>query len=121
MHIDGSESKIHFTLRHVDSFRAHTRCMAPSQFKAEAQWLWSESPAVWLDVCTDSCKSVCSELLEIVTAVVLSPLRSLFPGLEGRFILDNLKPHLLAALKEAAQTRGIIIVFFLILAQRYDF
>lgn len=32
--------------------------------------------------------------------------RSLFPGLEGRFILDNLKPHLLAALKEAAQTRG---------------
>lgn len=32
--------------------------------------------------------------------------RSLFPGLEGRFILDNLKPHLLAALKEAAQTRA---------------
>uniref|UniRef100_A0A8C9BKB9 Sacsin molecular chaperone n=1 Tax=Phocoena sinus TaxID=42100 RepID=A0A8C9BKB9_PHOSS len=32
--------------------------------------------------------------------------RSLFPGLEGKFILDNLKPHLLAALKEAAQTRG---------------
>lgn len=37
-----------------------------------------------------------------------SLLRSLFPGLEGRLILDNLKPHLLAALKEAAQTRGII-------------
>ncbi|XP_054442512.1 sacsin isoform X5 [Pteronotus mesoamericanus] len=32
--------------------------------------------------------------------------RSLFPGLDGRFILDNLKPHLLAALKEAAQTRA---------------
>uniref|UniRef100_A0A452UIL3 Sacsin molecular chaperone n=1 Tax=Ursus maritimus TaxID=29073 RepID=A0A452UIL3_URSMA len=32
--------------------------------------------------------------------------RSLFPGLEGRFILDSLKPHLIAALKEAAQTRG---------------
>uniref|UniRef100_A0A4W2BNF2 Sacsin n=1 Tax=Bos indicus x Bos taurus TaxID=30522 RepID=A0A4W2BNF2_BOBOX len=32
--------------------------------------------------------------------------RSLFPGLEGRFLLDNLKPHLLAALKEAAQTRA---------------
>ncbi|ERE91622.1 sacsin [Cricetulus griseus] len=32
--------------------------------------------------------------------------RSLFPGLEARLILENLKPHLLAALKEAAQTRG---------------
>uniref|UniRef100_A0ABI7Y251 Ubiquitin-like domain-containing protein n=1 Tax=Felis catus TaxID=9685 RepID=A0ABI7Y251_FELCA len=32
--------------------------------------------------------------------------RSLFPGLEGRFILDSLKPHLIAALKEAAQTRA---------------
>ncbi|XP_011533341.1 sacsin isoform X4 [Homo sapiens] len=32
--------------------------------------------------------------------------RSLFPSLEGRFILDNLKPHLVAALKEAAQTRA---------------
>ncbi|XP_075418940.1 sacsin isoform X2 [Tenrec ecaudatus] len=32
--------------------------------------------------------------------------RSLFPGLEGRFLLENLKPHVLAALKEAAQTRG---------------
>uniref|UniRef100_A0A452QMT9 Sacsin molecular chaperone n=1 Tax=Ursus americanus TaxID=9643 RepID=A0A452QMT9_URSAM len=31
--------------------------------------------------------------------------RSLFPGLEGRFILDSLKPHLIAALNEAAQTR----------------
>lgn len=30
--------------------------------------------------------------------------RSLFPGLEERFILDNLTPHLLAALTEAAQT-----------------
>nr|KAF6428417.1 sacsin molecular chaperone [Rousettus aegyptiacus] len=37
--------------------------------------------------------------------------RSLFPGLEGKLILDNLKPHLLAALKEAAQTRGISVVF----------
>uniref|UniRef100_A0A452QMS3 Sacsin molecular chaperone n=1 Tax=Ursus americanus TaxID=9643 RepID=A0A452QMS3_URSAM len=35
--------------------------------------------------------------------------RSLFPGLEGRFILDSLKPHLIAALNEAAQTRGIIV------------
>uniref|UniRef100_A0A804HK57 Sacsin molecular chaperone n=1 Tax=Homo sapiens TaxID=9606 RepID=A0A804HK57_HUMAN len=34
--------------------------------------------------------------------------RSLFPSLEGRFILDNLKPHLVAALKEAAQTRGFL-------------
>uniref|UniRef100_A0A452QMN6 Sacsin molecular chaperone n=1 Tax=Ursus americanus TaxID=9643 RepID=A0A452QMN6_URSAM len=33
--------------------------------------------------------------------------RSLFPGLEGRFILDSLKPHLIAALNEAAQTRAL--------------
>lgn len=46
----------------------------------------------------------------IVIVMLLSLFRSLFPGLEGRFILDNLKPHLLAALKEAAQTRGIIVV-----------
>ncbi|XP_028903954.1 sacsin isoform X2 [Ornithorhynchus anatinus] len=32
--------------------------------------------------------------------------RSLFPGLEGRLILDDLKPQVLASLKEAAQTRG---------------
>uniref|UniRef100_A0A8C5KVP0 Sacsin n=1 Tax=Jaculus jaculus TaxID=51337 RepID=A0A8C5KVP0_JACJA len=32
--------------------------------------------------------------------------RSLFPALEARFLLENLKPHLLAALKEAAQTRA---------------
>lgn len=30
--------------------------------------------------------------------------RSLFPDLKERFILDNLNPHLLAALMEAAQT-----------------
>ena len=45
----------------------------------------------------------------------LSRFRSLFPGLEGRFILDTLKPHLIAALKEAAQTRGIncLVSFFI--------
>lgn len=47
-------------------------------------------------------------IIRIVTAVHLSRSRSLFPGLEARLILENLKPHLLAALKEAAQTRGIL-------------
>ncbi|XP_027733449.1 sacsin isoform X3 [Vombatus ursinus] len=32
--------------------------------------------------------------------------RSLFPGLEGRIIFDDLKSQILASLKEAAQTRG---------------
>ncbi|KAK9402410.1 sacsin, partial [Crotalus adamanteus] len=32
--------------------------------------------------------------------------RSLFPGLEGRLLADNLKPQMLAALKEASKSRG---------------
>lgn len=32
--------------------------------------------------------------------------RSLFPGLEGRLLSDGLKPEVLAALKEAAKSRG---------------
>nr|XP_020666734.1 sacsin isoform X1 [Pogona vitticeps] len=32
--------------------------------------------------------------------------RSMFPGLEGRLLADDLKPHVLAALKEAAKSRG---------------
>ncbi|KYO44864.1 hypothetical protein Y1Q_0022949 [Alligator mississippiensis] len=32
--------------------------------------------------------------------------RSLFPGLEGRLLSDNLKPQVLTALKEAAKSRG---------------
>ncbi|KAM9602483.1 sacsin isoform 2-T4 [Morphnus guianensis] len=32
--------------------------------------------------------------------------RSLFPGLEGRLLSDDLKPEVLAALKEAAKSRG---------------
>ncbi|KAK1169336.1 hypothetical protein AOXY_G8102 [Acipenser oxyrinchus oxyrinchus] len=32
--------------------------------------------------------------------------RSLFPGLEGRFLSENIKPSVLAALKEAAKSRG---------------
>lgn len=35
-------------------------------------------------------------------------LRSLFPGLEGRLLSDDLKPEVLAALKEAAKSRGIV-------------
>lgn len=53
-------------------------------------------------------------IVGIVTAMYFSNSRSLFPGLEARLILENLKPHLLAALKEAAQTRGIITL------QRYS-
>lgn len=49
-------------------------------------------------------------IVGIITAVYFSNSRSLFPGLEARLILENLKPHLLAALKEAAQTRGIITI-----------
>ncbi|XP_078258551.1 sacsin isoform X1 [Rhinoraja longicauda] len=32
--------------------------------------------------------------------------RSLFPGLEGRFLAENLKPCILSALREAAESRG---------------
>ncbi|XP_034266196.1 LOW QUALITY PROTEIN: sacsin [Pantherophis guttatus] len=32
--------------------------------------------------------------------------RSLFPGLEGRLLADNLKPQVLSALKEASKSRG---------------
>uniref|UniRef100_UPI00398E5476 sacsin isoform X2 n=1 Tax=Pristiophorus japonicus TaxID=55135 RepID=UPI00398E5476 len=32
--------------------------------------------------------------------------RSLFPGLEGRFLAENLKPTVLSALREAAESRG---------------
>ncbi|XP_053312398.1 sacsin [Spea bombifrons] len=32
--------------------------------------------------------------------------RTLFPGLEGRLLLDNLKPEILTALKEASSSRG---------------
>uniref|UniRef100_H3A3T5 Sacsin molecular chaperone n=1 Tax=Latimeria chalumnae TaxID=7897 RepID=H3A3T5_LATCH len=34
------------------------------------------------------------------------PSRSLFPGLEGRFLSDSLKPSIVAALKDAARSRG---------------
>jgi hypothetical protein len=49
-------------------------------------------------------------IVGIITAVYFSNSRSPFPGLEARFILENLKPLLLAALKEAVQTRGIITI-----------
>lgn len=38
--------------------------------------------------------------------------RSLFPGLEGRLLSDDLKPEVLAALKEAAKSRGNVSFVF---------
>uniref|UniRef100_A0A8C3UPC2 Ubiquitin-like domain-containing protein n=1 Tax=Catharus ustulatus TaxID=91951 RepID=A0A8C3UPC2_CATUS len=40
--------------------------------------------------------------------------RSLFPGLEGRLLSDNLKPEVLAALKEAAKSRGNVFYINLV-------
>lgn len=39
-------------------------------------------------------------------------LRSLFPGLEGRLLSDDLKPEVLSALKEAAKSRGNVSFVF---------
>lgn len=38
--------------------------------------------------------------------------RSLFPGLEGKLLSDDLKPEVLAALKEAAKSRGNVSFVF---------
>lgn len=38
--------------------------------------------------------------------------RSLFPGLEGRLLSDDLKPEVFAALKEAAKSRGNVSFVF---------
>jgi len=32
--------------------------------------------------------------------------RSLYPGLEGRFVLESIAPHVMTSLKEAAKSRG---------------
>lgn len=38
-------------------------------------------------------------------------LRCLYPGLEGRFILENIKPSVMDSLKKAAKTRGNTFCF----------
>lgn len=34
------------------------------------------------------------------------PTRSLYPGLEGRFVLESIPSHVMTSLKEAAKSRG---------------
>lgn len=65
-----------------------------------------------LNCCVDEASVFVKVIVNDSLFIFVVVSRSLYPGLEPRFLLDTIKTSVMESLKKAAKTRGRVTLFF---------